>query len=256
MVLEIDKKSNKIEKKNLTNNGYKQRRIELLTFIQKKTSNLKYKLKTFYLAVSYIDTILLTQNNFNVDFELVALVCLLIAGKVNYYYLVKFDEEDAIIPDFCDFGFINYKKFYTEEEIRRYEVMCLLLLDYNVKISTQYNFLYNLCLNGILFSDECAFDEVKNLKVIQPLPVKFNEEMTNLEKLYKLSFDILEIVVFNKIDSLDASYTNYSPFKIACAIIALVRDLYGFKNWNERLKNIYKIDFDTDLINSFKFIKR
>ena len=80
-MLFLKKKSYNFERKNLPNNGYKQRRIELLTLIKKKTAILKYKLKTFYLAVSYLDTILLVHNYSNLDLELVALVSLLLAGK-------------------------------------------------------------------------------------------------------------------------------------------------------------------------------
>lgn len=81
MIIDLEKNKNKNEKINSTNNGYKQKRRELLTFIQQKSSIFKYKLKSFYLAVSYLDTILLTQNYPNLDQELVALVCLLLAGK-------------------------------------------------------------------------------------------------------------------------------------------------------------------------------
>ena len=83
MIIESEKKKTNNEKINLSNNGYKLKRRELLTFIQQKSSIFKYKLKSFYLAVSYLDTLLLTQNYQNLDQELVALVCLLLAG--NYF---------------------------------------------------------------------------------------------------------------------------------------------------------------------------
>ena len=70
-----------------------------------------------------------------------------------------------------------------------------------MKISTHFSFLYSLCLNGIIFSNECRYDENNILKINCLLTSKFkySQKMTNLEKLYNLCFDILEIVVFSKI---------------------------------------------------------
>jgi hypothetical protein len=167
--------------------------------IQRKTAMFKYKLKTFYLAVCLLDRILLTELFRTLEGEAVALVCLLLAGKSSVNK-VKFDEDDAIIPDLNDFGYINYKHFFTVDDIRKYEVICLNILNYQLKINTPFNFLYSLCLNGIIFSDECCYDEKGNL-ILQCLikdNVLSNNRLSGVDKLYRMCFDILEVVISSK----------------------------------------------------------
>lgn len=176
---------------------FRQKRRELIGLIQKKTAVFKYKLKTFYFAVSLLDRLILTEIFRSLEGEAVALVCLLLAGKLKIKS-VKFDEDDAIIPDLNDFGFINYKNFYTVDDLRQYEVTCLRLLDYNLKLNSPFNFLYFLCLNGIIFSDEVTLDQ-KGTYVLQCL-LKENNLFTNnklqgVDKLYRLCFDILEVII-------------------------------------------------------------
>ena len=184
----------------MTNREYKIKRQELILLIQRKTTMFNYKLKTFYLAVSILDQIMSIENTYNLEYEIVALVSLLLASNFMYN-LVKYDENDAIIPDLNDLGFINYKNFYTVDDIRRYEVICLHVINYNIIVNTPFFFIYNLCLNGIIFSDECIFDKnnqiILNCKLSAGLesPLKIN----CLDKLYKLCYDILEVVIFSKI---------------------------------------------------------
>ena len=159
----------------------------------------KYKLKTFYLAVSILDQIMPNENTC-LESEIVALVCLLLAS-IFVYNLVKFDENDAIIPDLNDLGFVNYKNFYTVDDFKRYEVFCLLAIDYKINIYTPFNVLYSFCMNGIIFSDECGIDKHNSIN----LQCNLNEGsdspliINGIEKLYKLSFDILEIIILGKI---------------------------------------------------------
>jgi len=221
------------------------KREELILLIQKKTAIFKYKLKTFYLAVSIFDMVVYKESIFQINpeaFELIALVSLLLA--------VKFDEDDANIPDLSDFGFVNYKSFYTVDEIRRCEVICLQILDYNLRIYTPFSYVYHLCLNGIIFSDECTFDEANNIILECSLPPKANmDKITSLEKLYKLCFDILEVVI------LSHNYMTFTPFKLACCIVGLARECYGFKMWTERMEKIYNVSLENDLKTCFEFVK-
>jgi len=68
-------------KKNSYSTSYIFKRCELISLIQRKTSILKYKLKTYYLAVYLLDHIFMLENCTNLEYEAVALVCLLLAGK-------------------------------------------------------------------------------------------------------------------------------------------------------------------------------
>jgi hypothetical protein len=171
------------------------KREEMILLIQKKTAIFKYKLKTFYLAVAIFDTILFKDSIYDINsdsFELIALVSLLLA--------VKFDEDDANIPDLSEFGFINYKSFYTVDEIRRCEVVCLQILEYNLQIYTPFSYVYYVCLNGIIFSDECTFDEANNVILECNLTPKAGsgDNISALEKMYKLCFDVLEKSILSK----------------------------------------------------------
>ena len=96
-----------------------------------------------------------------------------------------------------EFGFINYKNFYTIDDIRRYEVLCLQILKHNIKLQTPFNYLYFLCLNGILFNEECVFDD-NNKIIMRSNPLEnlgINNQLYGLDKLYRLCFDVLEIVI-------------------------------------------------------------
>jgi|LauGreDrversion4_2_1035121.scaffolds.fasta_scaffold14898_7 hypothetical protein len=61
-------------------NDYILKRCELIALIQRKTTMLKYKLKTFYLALYLLDHIILLDNTSNLELEAVALCSLLLAG--------------------------------------------------------------------------------------------------------------------------------------------------------------------------------
>ena len=188
-------------KRNYSNtNDFKLKRRELISLIQRKTAMFKYKLKTFYLSISLLDKVMHDPISKSLELEAVALVCLLLAGKIRMNNLAKFGEDDAIIPDLNDFGFINYKNFYTVDDIRKYEVLCLHIINFNVKIHTPFSFLYNFCLNGLVFNDETAADENGSLmlKCVLREKVSSNNRLTDLDKLYKMCFDVLEAVILSK----------------------------------------------------------
>ena len=80
--------------------------------------------------------------------------------------------------------------------MRKYELICLLLLDYNIKLHSPFSYLYCICLNGFLFNDECLFDE-NNKIVLRNDPLEkicTNNRLLGIDRLYRLCFDILEIV--------------------------------------------------------------
>lgn len=64
-------------------NDYILKRCELIALIQRKTTMLKYKLKTFYLALYLLDHIIILENTTSLEYEAVALVSLLLAGKYD-----------------------------------------------------------------------------------------------------------------------------------------------------------------------------
>lgn len=235
-----------------SNDLKQKRREDLILLIQKKTAIFKYKLKTFYLAIAIFDTVLYKETIYQINpdsLELIALVSLLLA--------VKFDEDDANIPDLSDFGFINYKSFYTVDEIRRCEVLCLQILDYNLRIYTPFSYVYHLCLNGIIFSDECTFDEANNIVLESSLLPKNADNISALEKLYKLCFDILEVIILGKNKlKVDQKYMTYPPFQLACSIVSLARELYGFKPFTERMESIYNVRFENELKSCYDFAKK
>ena len=244
--------------KQVISSELKQKRRELIALIQRKVTLFKYKLKTFYLAISLLDRIILTEIFSSLESEVAALVCLLLAGKCNLKS-VKFDEDDAIIPDLNDFGFLNYKNFFTVDDIRRYEVIILQILEYRLKVYTPFNFLYYLCLCGIFFSDECAYDEFGNIVLNCSMKDNFfiNNRLIGIDKMFRLCFDVLEVVILSKTKFyLDPNYMNFSPFKIACSIVSYVRELYGFNCWSTRFEAIFSIIFESNLAMCYEFIKR
>jgi hypothetical protein len=105
-----------------------------------------------------------------------------------------------------------------------------------------------------------VFDD-NNKIVMRSNPLEnlgINNQLYGLDKLYRLCFDILEIVILGKTVyiSIEINYIKYSAFKLACGIIGIVRELFGYKPWNKRLEVIYKINFDKDLFKCYEFLKR
>ena len=82
-ILESENTYNK-DRVSMTNREYKIKRQELILLIQRKTTMFNYKLKTFYLAVSILDQIMSIENTYNLEYEIVALVSLLLASNFMY----------------------------------------------------------------------------------------------------------------------------------------------------------------------------
>lgn len=81
MLLDSERSMNMILKVNrFYKNDYILKRCELISLIQRKTTMLKYKLKTFYLALYLLDHIVLLESNVNLEYEALALCSLLLAG--------------------------------------------------------------------------------------------------------------------------------------------------------------------------------
>lgn len=137
--------------------------------------------------------------------------------------------------------------------------MCLQILKHNIKLQTPFSYLYFLCLNGILFNEECLFDE-NNKIVMRSNPLEnlgINNKLYGLDKLYRMCFDVLEIIILGKLlIILEINYFKFPAFKLACSIVSIVRELFGYKPWNKRLEAIYKINFEKDLFKCYEFVKR
>ena len=113
--------------------------------------------------------------------------------------IVKFCENNVIIPELKDLGYINDKIIYNVEEIVNYEVICLKIINYKINIYTPFEFLCNLCLNGIFFSHEFLNDENSQTTLNCSNPLELSLNKCSLEKLYKLFFEILEVIILSKL---------------------------------------------------------
>jgi len=73
---------------------------------------------------------------------------------IIYIFLVKFEENDPIIPNLVHFQFSDGGTYFLAEDILQYEIMCVKLLKYDLCQYTSYHFVKMFCSQGIIFEDE------------------------------------------------------------------------------------------------------
>ena len=119
---------------NIIQNSYLKKRKNAMTYLQKLSMHLKYSDSTFYKALNYIDNSLRKIIDINSKRMIYLTIgFFLISGKYN--------ENDIFEPDFNDLTQLNDKFILQIEEILKYEIICLKLIDYNLINYFSYDWL-------------------------------------------------------------------------------------------------------------------
>lgn len=103
----------------------------MVIFLRETGERLMLSNTTIHIAVAYTDYLLSKQEIFsNQKYYLIALISLMLAAK--------YDELDKNIPPIQDYIRAANSKIdnLTVEEIKDCEVLCLKILDWNLKIVT------------------------------------------------------------------------------------------------------------------------
>ena len=213
---------------NIIQNSYLKKRKSVMTYLQKLSMHLKYSDSTFYKALNYIDNSLRKIIDINSKRMIYLTIgFFLISGKYN--------ENDIFEPDFNDLTQLNDKFILQIEEILKYEIICLQLLDYNLINYSPYDWLMILLSNGFIFEEEIKGKSAFTINNI------YNSIKKNLALITSKSF-----------------FFKYNPFKIAFSLIHIGRE--NFLNEEDGkyfkfIKELYNIKF-SDYEDCYKEIKK
>ena len=212
---------------NIIQNSYLKKRKNAMTYLQKLSMHLKYSDSTFYKALNYIDN---AMKNV-VDINLKRMIYLTIG-----FFLIsgKYNENDIFEPDFNDLTQLNDKIILQIDEILKYEIICLKLIDYNLINYSSYDWLMVLLSNGFIFEEE-----IKG-KPVNTINNTYNYIKKTLALITSKSY-----------------FFKYNPFKIAFSLIHLGREKFINEEdgkYFKLIKELYNISF-SDYENCYKEIK-
>ena len=205
---------------------YKNKKIDLnIISIRNKIVNIfiNYSKKilvsksTMYLAIILMDIIIL-KNNINVKkkIEQISLGC--------YFLAVKFLDFANNSFGIGEYQFTNEIAIsYSVEQLRKFEVFCLINVKYNLSIINFINVLQVFLANGVLLK--------KDIKII------------NIEQSLKNIYFLINKISENLICE-DMIYIQYNQFNMACAILYLSRNISKLDPWPKTFIDIYNIKFE------------
>ena len=210
---------------------YCEKRNQILVYIHKLCTKLKFNDNSFYMTLYLADTYLskIFDDISEKELFLVILGFFLISSK--------YIEDDIFEPEFQTF--CNLEKnieALTVDEICTSEVQCLTLINHNLYIFSVYDWLNILLNNGIIFEEEI-------------------ENINELDKIYIYTQKILTVIT-SKI-----YFCRFTSMQIALSIIQLSREKYInakselSETLYKLLLNMYGVDFSDyeDCYNMIKF---
>ena len=209
-------------------NSYLKIRKIVMTYLQKLSMKMKYSDSTFYRALYYLDNTMKTIVDINSKQILYFTIAFfIISGKYN--------ENDIFEPDFNDLTQLNDKIILQIDEILKYEIICLKLIDYNLINYSSYDWLMVLLSNGFIFEEE-----IKG-KPVNTINNTYNYIKKTLALITSKSY-----------------FFKYNPFKIAFSLIHLGREKFINEEdgkYFKLIKELYNISF-SDYENYYKKIKQ
>ena len=195
--------------------SYLKKRKGIISDLQTLSIKLKYSDSTFYRTLYYLDKILGNITELNTK-------------KTTYFTLAfflisgKFNEIDIFEPDLNDFLDFSDKIKISIDEICKYEMLALQLIDYKVIIYSAYDWLMVLLNNGFIFENE--IDNTNN----------------TINNIYNYIKRCLAMITSRSF------FVKYHPLQIAFSLIHYGREKFIGKN-DEKfflfIQDIYNIKF-------------
>lgn len=204
-------------------NDYLQMRKHLITYLKDYIVLYKYSSRSYFLAVHIMDSIYCKHPYDEFICKLKPDVLTLAIFLVS----VKFIDDDAYPPSFDSFpSKKNPTIYYSLNELRRYELIVLKLMDYKLDICTTYYITETILTHGVIFSHELNQMGLTDSKSVKE----------TVKKLYRLALDINKMFI-ESVESL-----KYSPLEIAVTSIIMAKELTSFsETWNPELAELYQI---------------
>ena len=216
-LVNIMKERDQIPKEKIeVESSYLKKRKSIISDLQKLSIKMKYSDSTFYRTLYYLDNILGKMSEISIK-------------KTTYftlaYFLIsgKFNEIDIFEPDLNDFFDFSDKIKLSIEEICKYEMLALQLIDYNVIIYSTYDWLMVLLNNGFIFENEIENNS--------------NNIINNIYNYIKKSLAMITSRSF---------FVKYHPLQIAFSLIHFGREKFIEKNDEKYflfIQDIYNVKF-------------
>ena len=181
---------------------------------------------TIFLTIILMDAIILKKNiNVKKKMEQISLGCYFLAVKfldlaLNSFGIKEYQYTHEIAVS------------YSLEQIRKFEVNCLINVEYNLCITNFINVLQIFLANGVLLK--------KDTKII-------NTEQS-LKNIYFLIKKISENLIYE-----DIRYIQYNQFNMACAILYLARNISKLDPWPKIFVDLYNIAFE-DFLEEYNYV--
>ncbi len=196
--------------------SYLKKRKSIISDLQKLSIKMKYSDSTFYRTLYYLDKILGNITELNTK-------------KTTYFTLAfflisgKFNEIDIFEPDLNDFLDFSDKIKISIDEICKYEMLALQLIDYKVIIYSAYDWLMVLLNNGFIFENEID-----------------NNSNNTINNIYNYIKRCLAMITSRSF------FSKYHPLQIAFSLIHFGREKFIEKNDEKYflfIQDIYNIKF-------------
>ena len=244
---------NKNGRINLKLKGYFQQRNYIINLIKRITDELRFKSRTFFLSIHYLDILILESptNSLFKNFPSLALACLVIASK--------YCENDPNVPQlpyfirvFNSIADIRIRNTISISNLIYNEVKICKILNYQLNYYTIYDYNSFFFGHGIL-----KLDQLKEIKLDDDIPFSTYAKKI-LEKIYKKSRNYLDIIINKKIcikynslllsifimqKSVESIIFNESKINDDFEKIQIKQKTC--KYFKEIMNNFYKIDYDS-----------
>ena len=217
--------------------------IEYMFYFKNRNNT---SISSLILGISLLDYLM--QNFEELNIELTVIACFLISAKYN--------ERDPFIQSVHDFKNMNKTKYFYYNEVRKYEIICLILLNYKVDVITSYNIIETFLYNGVITKNELALNFKDCFNVTQPLDKHFLNSMFKSNENQKLVAVIIDkfekrvLYLLEKICKLNI-FVECHPLIISAAVISITKREFqlglsdnngGKVFWNADLKEIYLLE--------------
>lgn len=195
------------------NEQQKNRRCCIVSQIKSFLQRFKYNNKILIQTVFIFDY-LIGKLGSKMSYEKIGLGSLLLGIKFNCV-------ENMMIPMkklYNIFGDLNHEMSQINfNELRSIEIVCVQHINYYLTFMSPLNFVEILLVNGIILDNDILREGNNLATSVYSLP------MTILEKIIQESHD----------------YTLYHPYHVACACVALSREIRNLEKWPAVLAKTY-----------------
>jgi hypothetical protein len=185
---------------------FKFKRKRIIKRLRSFITSFNFKLHTLHNAIYYFDLIFI-KNISNLirnlseayiisggrkySLELVSLGCLILA--------IKYHELEDRLMDLSMYNKIFPHEAFKIFDLKRVEIVCLQLLDYNLDHISSYSLIELLLSNGVLFNDDFQYNYFSSHASNSFIGNKNSlEEFKEFMKVYLLSSEILNFTIESK----------------------------------------------------------